>query len=80
MQPSNENLRRSHTDENLRSYPSDGAEALGIIVAVIILVALQYPPLAIQLPVAIVGVVSLVVSIGAWFKKRLTRHRTWRDR
>jgi hypothetical protein len=78
MEPTQEHLRRSPTDENLRSYPSDGLEAWGIVVGVALIVAIRWVPLEWAWPVAIVGAVVGLASIARWFHARIRDFRKWR--
>ena len=78
MEPTREPLRRSHTDENLRSYPADAVEVWGIIFAVVLIILTRWVPLEWAWPFAVVGAVLAIASIVAWFKRKFERYRKWK--
>ena len=78
MEPNGEHLSRAHTDESLRSFSGDTYEAIGIVMAVIFLVAIRMLPLEWAWPLAIVGALCAIVSIASWFKKRLDGLSKWK--
>jgi hypothetical protein len=78
MEPTREHLRRSHNDEDLRSYRQDGLEAWGIVVGVLLILCIRWVPLEWAWPVAIIGAISAIASIAAWFKRKVQASRKWR--
>jgi hypothetical protein len=47
---------------------------------VAVLVVLRWVPLWLQLPLAVVGILSLILSIIAWFRKRIQQIGKWRGK
>ena len=78
MEPTREHLRRSHTDESLQSHSSDAYEAIGIVLAIIFIVAVRMVPLEWAWPLAVVGAICAIVSIASWFKRKLDGLSKWR--
>ena len=71
--PNQEQAREFRTEERLRSYPSDVAEAWGIVLFAVVLVAMWWAPPWMQLPLGGFGVIGLAASIGARLKRKRRR-------
>jgi hypothetical protein len=56
----------------------DAVEAWGIAIAIIFVILSRWAPLEWEWPFGIIGAASAILSIAAWFKKKLERIRKWR--